>query len=483
LEDNKPNKISIKKSDDFSQWYIQAIIKSEFMDYTSVSGAFALRPDSYFIWEAVQKATDELFKNEGILNVYFPLLIPEKLLEKEKEHIEGFSPEVAWVTETGNSKLDERLAIRPTSETIMYDSFSKWIRSWRDLPLRYNQWNNVIRWEFRHPTPFLRTREFLWNEGHTVFATKEEAEGERDAILGIYQKILEEYFALYGVAGKKTDSEKFAGAEATYSIEHLMPDGSAIQGPDFHSDGQRFAVAFDIKFLNKDGKQSYAYQNTFAISTREIGVMLATHGDDRGLVVPPKLSRIQCVIIPIYNDESKVHVIEEAKILYKKIKGRMRVHLDDRDSYSPGWKFNEWELRGVPLRIEIGPKDIQKKSVVAVRRDNGEKFTIKVADIIEKTEELLKAIQENLYKKSKNFVDSNTHEVKTYQQIKDVLTKKGGFVQTPWCGSKDCEAKVKRDTAAKATNMPFDVQDKAKGKSCAICGSSAKFIVNFAKSY
>jgi Prolyl-tRNA synthetase len=305
MQASKPKEITAKKSENFDEWYTQVILRSELMDYSPVSGCMVFRPLSYAIWEIIQRATDELFKKEGIQNVYFPLLIPERLLRKEQEHVEGFAPEVAWVTEAGNTKLEERLAIRPTSETIMYESFSKWIRSYRDLPLKLNQWNSVIRWEFKHPTPFLRSREFLWNEGHTVYATKEEAEAERDIILGIYSKITREYLALPGIIGKKTDKEKFAGAIATYSIEHLLPDGKAIQGPDFHLDGQNFSRAFEITFLNKEGKREYAWQNTWAITTREIGVMVATHSDDRGLVLPPKVAPIQVVIIPILDEKAK----------------------------------------------------------------------------------------------------------------------------------------------------------------------------------
>jgi prolyl-tRNA synthetase len=288
--------LSVKKEENFDKWYIEVILKSGLADYSAVSGCIILRPDAYFMWEQIQRLTDDQFKKVGIQNVYFPLFIPEKFLNKEKEHVEGFSPEVAWVTQTGKSKLDERLAIRPTSETIIYPSFSKWIRSWRDLPMRYNLWNNVVRWEFKHAVPFLRTREFLWNEGHTVFATEEEALAEEKEILGIYKKTTEDLLALPGMLGRKTDKEKFAGAVFSASIEHLMPDGIAIQGPSFHHDGQNFSKSFDITFLDKEKKKQYAWQNTWAISTREIGVMIAVHGDDKGLVLPPRVAPIQVVI-------------------------------------------------------------------------------------------------------------------------------------------------------------------------------------------
>jgi prolyl-tRNA synthetase len=476
--------ITARKSENFSEWYTQVIEKTEFVDYTPVSGGLAFRPDGYFVWETVQRATDALFKKAGILNVYFPMLIPEHLLEKEKEHVRGFAPEVAWVTHAGKSKLEERLAVRPTSETIMYESFAKWIRSWRDLPLRTNQWNSVIRWEFKHPTPLLRSREFMWNEGHTVFATREEAEAERDQILGIYEKVLKEYMALPGIAGRKTDSEKFAGAEASYSIEHLIPDGWAIQGPDFHSDGQNFSKAFGIEFINKEGKKEFAYQNTFALTTRELGVMIAVHGDDRGLVIPPRVARIQAVIVPIYTGENRELVLRAAKSLAETLSRSVRVHLDDRDAYSPGWKFHNWELMGVPLRIEIGERDIKAERVVAVRRDTLEKREVKLKDVAEGVGALLDEIHENLYRRAKRFMEENTHEVKTYAELKKVVEgRSGGIAHAGWCGSAECEAKAKEEAGAKITNMPFDAQGRARGRKCVVCGASAKFIANFARSY
>ncbi len=475
--------ITVKKEENFSEWYTQIISKSEFVDYTSVSGCLAFRPDGYFAWEMIQKSTNALLSDAGINNVYFPLLIPEKLLSKEKEHIKGFNPEVAWVTQTGNSKLDERLAIRPTSETIMYESYSKWIRSWRDLPMRYNQWNSVVRWEFKHPTPLLRSREFLWNEGHTAFATKEEAESERDTILNIYLSILNDYLALPGIIGKKTDSEKFAGAEASYSIEHMLPDGASIQGPDFHMDGQNFSKPFGIKFLNKEGKIDYVYQNTFAISTRELGVMLSVHGDNKGLIIPPKLARIQVVIIPIYNNDSKDPVIKSAKELSKKLSEKVRVFVDDNDAYSPGWKFHEWELKGVPIRIEIGERDIKADKVVVYRRDNSKKQDVKMADLTKEIESLLEEIHQNLYDRALKLLKSSIHEVHDYPELKKIITVTGGFAEAPWCGSFKCEEKVKNETKGKISNMPLHIQEKSKGKRCIVCGEEAKHMAYFAKSY
>jgi len=480
MQASKPKEITAKKSENFDEWYTQVILRSELMDYSPVSGCMVFRPLSYAIWEIIQRATDELFKKEGIQNVYFPLLIPERLLRKEQEHVEGFAPEVAWVTEAGNTKLEERLAIRPTSETIMYESFSKWIRSYRDLPLKLNQWNSVIRWEFKHPTPFLRSREFLWNEGHTVYATKEEAEAERDIILGIYSKITREYLALPGIIGKKTDKEKFAGAIATYSIEHLLPDGKAIQGPDFHLDGQNFSKAFEITFLNKEGKREYAWQNTWAITTREIGVMVATHSDDRGLVLPPKVAPIQVVIIPILDEKSKVEVLNAARDISKRLESVARVKLDDRDYYTAGWKFNDWEIKGVPLRIEIGPRDIKASQVILARRDTLEKFSANMKDLERAVIDTLESIQSNLYLKAERFLKENTRKASNIKELKELLEKKGGIIQVGWCGMRRCEDKIKEETGGKITNLPLQADRFEK---CVICNMESKMTANVAKSY
>ncbi len=472
--------LTFKKSEDFGKWYLEVLQKSGLTEYSDVSGCIILRPDAYFIWEQIQKLTDSKFKKIGIKNVYFPLFIPEKLLNKEKEHVEGFSPEVAWVTHTGNSELDERLAVRPTSETIMYPSYSKWIRSWRDLPMRYNQWNNVVRWEFKHAVPFLRTREFLWNEGHTVFATEKEALAEEKQIMDIYKKITEDVMALPGIMGRKSDKEKFAGAVFTTTIEYLLPDGKAIQGPDFHHDGQKFSKAFDITFLDEKKENKFAWQNTWAISTRDIGVMIATHGDDKGLVLPPKIASIQIVIVPIYNSKTRDKIIKEAEKLEKEIKTKFRTYVDDRDGFSPGFKFNEWELKGVPLRIEIGPKDIEKKQVVMVRRDNGKKETVKTDKVAPKVKAMLDDMHKNLFEKASNFLNENIHKVKTFEEFKKAL-KKGGMVQTCWCEKRECEDKVKDETGAKITNIPFK-----QGKvfcDCIVCGKKGKVIANFARTY
>jgi prolyl-tRNA synthetase len=480
-EEKKKYLLTAKKAENLSEWYTQVIINSEFVDYSAVSGMMVFRPDSYFAWDAIKEATDRMFKEVGVQDVYFPLFIPERLLEREKEHVEGFSPEVAWITHTGKSKLSERLAVRPTSETIMYDSFSRWIRSWRDLPIKFNIWASVVRWEFRHPTPLLRSREFLWNEGHSVFASLEEAESERKVILDIYEKVLRDYLALPGIRGKKTDREKFSGAIASYSIEHLMPDGLSLQGPDHHSDGQNFAKAFDIQFMDKDGKKKYVYQNTYAISTRELGAMVLVHGDDRGLVMPPKLARIQVVIVPIYNNAKKEEILEYSKSIYESIKGSARTYLDDRDEYSPGWKYNEWEIKGVPIRLEVGKREMEAKSVTVVRRDNGKKESIKRTQLERELASLMIDIHENMYAKALEFLESHTFSVSDYEELRKLVGK--GFVQAPWCGSDECEGKIKEETGAKIANLPSDVQGKAKGNTCVYCGKEAKYIANFAKSY
>ena len=468
-----------KKSEDISKWYTDVIQKAELADYTDVSGAIVFRPYSYAIWEKIVKAVDERLKTMGVQNAYFPLLIPEKLLQKEQAHVKGFTPEVAWVTHAGDSKLDERLAIRPTSETIMYESYKNWIRSWRDLPLKINQWNNVVRWEFKHPVPFMRTREFLWNEGHTVFASKEEAEQECSEILNMYDNVLKEYFALYGVKGRKTEKEKFAGAEYTLSIELFLPNGKAIQGPDAHHDGQNFAKAFDIKFLDKNEKEQFAWQNTWAITTRMIGVMIMIHGDDHGLVLPPKLAQIQIVIVPIFFKE-KDKVLKKAKDIEKKLRN-YSVKLDESDEYTPGWKFNQWEMKGVPLRIEIGPKDIEKDQVVLVRRDTLQKTFVKIDNLEKEVEKTLESIQSDLYQKSKKQLEGSIVEVKDMKSFKKTIDDKK-MVLAPFCGKESCEDAIKEESGG-ATSRCIPLDSKKPTGTCVHCKEKARFLTLFAKNY
>jgi len=475
--------INVKKEDDFSEWYTQIIQKGDLADYSLVSGCIIFKPTAYALWENIKNSCDERFKKIGIKNVYFPLLIPESLLKKESTHLKGFSPEVAWVTEAGNTKLSERLAIRPTSETIMYNSYSKWIRSWKDLPLRYNQWNNVVRWEFNNPVPFLRTREFLWNEGHTVFATKTEAEAEGKEIMGIYDDVLRNYLALPSLIGKKSTGETFAGAEYTLSCEHYLPNGKAIQGPDFHHDGQIFAKAYDIKFLNKEGKEEYAYQNTFAISTRNLGIMLAMHSDNRGVVIPPKLAPNKVVVIPILFDDSKQKVLKKAREIYSKIE-KFSPIIDDREDYSAGWKYNEWELKGIPIRLEIGPKDIEIDQVILVRRDTLEKKKIKIKDISKEIEIMLEDIQKNLYKKAEKLLKGNIEEASNFNEVKKALENKK-LVYIPWCEEEKCAKGIKEKIeGVKPLNSPLNQKEnEISGKKCALCGKPAKKRFYFGKSY
>lgn len=466
--------------DEFSEWFTQIMLKADLADYTKVSGCIVFKPTAWAIWEKIRNLVDERIKKMNVQNVNFPLFIPESLLKKEQEHVKGFTPEVAWVTQTGDTKLSEKLAVRPTSEAIMYDSFSKWIRSWRDLPLKFNQWSNVVRWEFKHPTPFLRTREFIFNEGHTVFATKKQAEKEKDKIIKMYKDVVENYMALPGLIGKKSDKEKFAGAEYTYSIEYLMPNGKAIQGPDFHHDGQNFAKAYNIKFLDEQEQEKYAWQNTWAISTRMLGVMFAIHSDDKGLIIPPKMAPNQIVIVPILIKGKEEKVLEKAKELGKKLK-KFNPIIDSREEYKPGFKFNEWELKGIPLRIEIGPKDLEKKQIVMVRRDSGEKTTLKFSETAKKSKEILTEIQDNLLEKAKEKLYSNIEESDEINKIKNLIKDKK-IVLTPLCNSIKCEDQLKSDlNGAKVLNIP-DSQPKKKSK-CIICNKDANYWAYIGKSY
>lgn len=479
---SKDNKGITVKKENFSEWYTQVIQRADLADYSAVSGCIVFKPASYALWENIQRAVDIRLKEMGVRNAYFPLFIPERLLQKETAHVEGFTPEVAWVTHAGNSELKERLAIRPTSETIIYDSYSRWIQSYNDLPLRLNMWNNVIRWEFEHPVPFLRTREFLWNEGHTCFATKEEAEKEVLEILSMYENVLKEYLALPGLPGKKSDKEKFAGAVYTTSIELSLPNGKAIQGPDAHFDGQNFAKAFNITFLDDKGKHQHVWQNTWAITTRMLGILIAIHGDDKGLIMPPRITPLQVVIVPILFEDSKKTVLKKSKDLEKQLKSKnILVHLDDRENYSAGWKFNEWEVKGVPIRLEIGPKDIEKKQVVLVRRDNGEKSVLSLDKTDKEITKTLDLIHNALYKRAKKQLDESIVTVETFKDAqKQIENKKILFA--PWCNKTKCETLFKEKTGAKSLNSPFE-QPSVKGKKCFICGDKANVWFYFGKSY
>ncbi|MBN2141777.1 proline--tRNA ligase [Candidatus Woesearchaeota archaeon] len=476
--------ITVKKADDFSEWYTQVIKKADLIDYGIVSGCMVIKPYGYAIWERIQAFLDSEFKKLGVKNAYFPMLIPESLLKKEQEHVEGFTPEVAWVTHAGESKLDERLAIRPTSETIMYDSYAKWIRSHRDLPLKINQWCNIIRWEFKHPMPFLRTREFLWQEGHTVFASRKEAEEEVLDILDLYARAFEEMYAVPVLKGTKSETEKFAGAVYTTSVETFMPNGKAIQGATSHFLGQNFSKAFDISFINQDEKRDFGWQNSWGFTTRSVGIMIAMHGDDKGLVLPPRIAPTQVVVVPILfskNPEASEKVLSLARDVYSDLqKAGIRVELDDDAEKSPGFKFNSWELKGVPLRIEIGPKDVEKESVVFARRDTGTKESVPVTKAPAKVGELLGAIQKALFEKAKRFLQSKVVEAKDMYAVEKVI-KDGGIALCSWCGSLECEEKAKDATGAKSLNIPFDKH--APKDPCFACKKESKHRIHFAKSY
>jgi len=473
--------LTVRKDENFSEWYQQLILKSELADYSAVSGCIVFRPGAWSIWEKIVGVVNNEMKKMNVKNVSFPLFIPEKLLSKEQAHVKGFTPEVAWVTHTGKTKLNERLAVRPTSEAIMYDSFSKWIRSWRDLPLKYNQWANVVRWEFKHPVLFLRTREFHFNEGHTVFATEKEAVVEQDKVIKMYKEICENYLALPVFEGRKTDKEKFAGAVYSYSLEHYMPNGKAIQGPIFHHDGQNFAKAYDIKFIDKNGKEKFAWQNTWAISTRQLGILFAVHSDDKGLVLPPKMAEEKIVVIPLLFKGKEKKVLEEARKIKKGL-SKFGAFVDDREDYSAGWKFNEWELKGVPIRIEIGPRDLAKKQVVVVKRNTGKKQDIKVKDLKKRIPELLEEMQSELYKKAEKLLKNSMTKVEDMKQLQKVISGEK-IALVPMCKSVKCEDYVKDKTGgAKTLNIP-EKQLTIKGKKCIWCKEQADYWVYVGKSY
>ncbi len=470
------------KSEDLSRWYVEVIRRAELADYAPMKGMMVIRPYGYAIWENIQRALDRRLKESGHVNAYFPLFIPESFLRKEAEHVEGFAPEVAWVTHGGDEELEERLAVRPTSEAIICAMYSKWVRSWRDLPILINQWANVVRWE-KVTRPFLRTTEFLWQEGHTVHATEEEAEEEALKILSIYKEFVETELAIRVLHGRKTDREKFAGALRTYTIEALMPDGKALQAGTSHNLGQNFAKAFDIKFEDKDQKLKYVWQTSWGVSTRLIGAVIMVHGDDDGLIFPPRIAPYQIVIIPIFKVSNKDQILSVTDEINKKLKeSGFRVIYDPREEYTPGWKFAEWEMRGVPLRVEVGPKDVAAKQAVLVRRDTREKVAVSWDALVERAGEILEELQKALFERSKKFTEDNTHETESYEEFKRIIEEKRGFIFSPWCGSEECEEKVKEETKATIRLIPLEGGD-AQGKKCIVCGRPASYMAYFARSY
>lgn len=474
--------ITVKKAEDFGEWFSQVIQKADLIDYSEVSGCYVYKPGSYAIWETVQAWLDVKFKALGVKNAYFPLLIPESLLKREAQHVAGFTPEVAWVTHSGETKLAERLAVRPTSETVMYAHYAKWIKSHRDLPLLLNQWCNVVRWEFKNPVPFLRSREFLWQEGHTAHKSKADAMREVLTILDIYAEAYAALYAVPVIKGYKTESEKFAGALCTTSIEGFLPNGRGIQCATSHCLGQNFAKAFAISFLDENEEKQYVWQNSWGFTTRSIGVAIMMHSDDKGLVLPPAIATTKAVIVPILFDDSRTRVLAKAKELHAMLQAAgIPTILDDRDHYTSGWKFNEWELKGIPLRIEIGPKDLEKSSVVVVRRDIGKKEFIPMAELLGTAKAMLGLMQKDLYERALKFREDNTATVKDRKALDQAIADRK-LANADWCGNESCEALLKERTeGAKILCIPF-TQPKKFGN-CAECGKPGKHRVFIAKSY
>lgn len=465
-------------SEDFPQWYTDVVKKAELMRYSTVKGCMMILPNGYAIWENIQKNLDAMFKETGVQNVYMPLFIPESLLQKEKDHVEGFAPECAIVTVGGGEQLDERLIVRPTSETLFCDLYSNIVQSYRDLPKLYNQWCSVVRWE-KTTRPFLRSSEFLWQEGHTVHATAEEAQERTELMLNVYAEFCEKYLAIPMIKGRKTDKEKFAGAEATYTIEALMHDGKALQSGTSHNFGDGFARAFDMTFTDKDNKVKYVHQTSWGLSTRTIGALIMVHGDDSGLVLPPRIAPVQVMVIPVA--QHKEGVLDKANEIYEKIKkAGISVQLDDSEK-SPGWKFSDQEIKGIPLRVEIGPKDIEAGHGVVVRRDTREKITVAIDEIAERIPEIMEQMQKDMYDRALKFRDEHTYDAVTYDEFKDTIANKPGFVRAMWCGDEACELKIKEDTTATSRCMPFE-QHKLSDV-CVCCGKPAKAMVYWGKAY
>ena len=469
------------RSEDFSRWYTDVVRRAELADYSPVKGSMVIRPYGYAMWELMQQALDRRIKATGHVNAYFPMFIPEGLLQKEAAHVEGFAPQVAWVTHGGEEKLEERLVVRPTSEAIIGTMYSKWIQSWRDLPVLINQWANVVRWE-KVTRLFLRTTEFLWQEGHTVHETEAEAQAETLRMLGVYKDFVETELAMPVLEGRKTDSEKFAGADKTYSIEALMGDGRALQAGTSHNLGQNFAKVFDITFQGRDKTVQYGWQTSWGMTTRLIGGVIMTHGDDSGLILPPRVAPHQVVIVPIPRGDWRETVLPHAERIRAEIEARgVRVRLDDREEHSPGWKFAEWEMRGVPLRLEIGPRDIKNGQVMLVRRDTRDKAPAPMEGLAERIAELLDVIQQGLFDRAAAFRDEHTARTADRAEFGELLEGRPGYVIAPWCGGADCEQRIKTDTQATIRNLPLD-PPPASG-SCIQCGKPGQVDACFAKSY
>ena len=463
---------------DFAQWYTDVVKKAELMGYSSVKGCMIFKPAGYAIWENIQKELDRRFKETGVENVYMPMFIPESLLEREKDHVEGFAPEVAWVTYGGLNPLQERLCVRPTSETLFCDFYKDEIQSYRDLPKVYNQWCSVVRWE-KETRPFLRSREFLWQEGHTAHATAEEAEARTQQMLNVYADFCEQVLAIPVVKGRKTDKEKFAGAEATYTIEALMHDGKALQSGTSHNFGDGFAKAFGIQYTDKDNKLKYVHQTSWGMTTRLIGALIMVHGDDSGLVLPPKIAPVQVDVIPIMQNKdgvlNKAYEVKEALV-----KAGLRVKVDDTDK-KPGWKFSEQEMRGIPVRVEMGPRDIEAGQAIIVRRDTREKTTVAIESLAEEIKNILDKMQTEMLERARTHREAHTYVATNYDEFKDVVANKPGFVKAMWCGDQACEDKIKEETTATSRCMPFEQEHLS--DVCVCCGRPAKKMVYWSKAY
>ena len=473
--------ITVSKNGDFSEWYTQVVLKAKLADYAPVKGLIVLRPDGYSIWESLKNTFDKKFSKNGIRNGFLPILIPESLLGKEQKHFAGFNPEVFWVTHSGTNEVGDRLALRPTSETLAYTLYSKWIQSWRDLPLKINFWNTALRAEIKATKPFLRTSEFLWQEGHTVHTTQEEAEKEVMKILEIYKNTVEEELAIPVTTGKKSEKEKFVGAVYTTTMESIMPDGKALQMGTSHFLGQNFSKPFEVKFADKDNVEHFAWQTSWGVSWRLIGAMIMAHGDDQGLVLPPKVAPTQVVIVPIYrNDEGKDKVLPKVKEIQEKLESKnIRIQVDDREGLSPGYKFNDWEMKGVPIRIEIGPKDIEKQSIVVAKRYNREKINLGL-DEVEKIIPILDEIQKDMLENARIQAKENTKDVSDYTEFKSQI-EEGGFFNAPWCGKLECEEKIKEETGADIRVIPFGSENT--NSKCMYCGEQSESIPIFARGY
>ena len=463
--------------EDFAQWYTDVVKKAELIEYSSVRGCMILRPNGYAIWENIQKQLDARFKETGVENVYMPMFIPESLLQREKDHVEGFAPEVAWVTYGGGQELTERLCVRPTSETLFCEMYANIVQSYRDLPKLYNQWCSVVRWE-KTTRPFLRSTEFLWQEGHTVHATAEEAQERTEQMLNVYADFCEEVLAIPMIKGRKTDKEKFAGAEATYTIEAMMHDGKALQSGTSHNFGDGFARAFGIQYTDKDNQLKFVHQTSWGMSTRIIGAIIMVHGDNSGLVLPPKIAPVQVMVMPIA--QHKEGVLEKAYELRERLATNFRVKVDDTDK-SPGWKFSEQEMRGIPVRVEIGPKDIEANQAVVVRRDTREKITISLDALETKLSEILDLMQREMLERARVHRDAHTYTALDYEEFKDAVANKPGFIKAMWCGEEACELKIKEDTTATSRCMPFE--QEALSAHCVCCGKPAKTLVYWGKAY